>query len=167
MWLYATPFLTINCNLAEKDMVIKEINLNERIVQQLISFSEDWEKENSCHGYRKNNLSDIEDKRVFLAMEGIEIYGYLFGHNEIAEKDTSVYKAGAKCFEIDELYVKPQFRNCGIGKELFRYVEKEVSCEVDIIKLNTATKNFSAILHFYINELGMEFWSATLFKKIK
>lgn len=78
-----------------------------------------------------------------------------------------MYKAGAKCFDIDGLYVKPQFRNRGIGKELFRYVEKEVSYEVDIIKLNTATKNFSAILHFYIYELGMEFWSVTLFKTIK
>jgi hypothetical protein len=33
--------------------------------------------------------------------------------------------------------------------------------------LTTATKNFRAILHFYIDELGMDFWSARLFKKIK
>lgn len=148
-------------------MIIQEVNLTDRIMQQLISFSGDWEKENSCRGYRKNNLNDIKSKRVFLAMEENKIYGYLFGHNETAEKDTSVYKAGTKCFEIDELYVKPQYRNRGIGKKLFRYVEKEVSSEVDFIKLNTATKNFSAILHFYINELGMEFWSATLFKIIR
>lgn len=148
-------------------MVIKEVNLTDRIVQQLIFFSEDWEKENSCHGYRKNNLNDFEGKRVFLAVEGTDIYGYLFGHNEIAEKDTSIYKSGAKCFEIDELYVIPQFRNRGIGKKLFQYAEKEVASNVDIIKLNTATKNFKAILHFYIDELGMEFWSATLFKTIK
>ena len=31
----------------------------------------------------------------------------------------------------------------------------------------TATKNFRAILRFYIDELGMAFWSARLYKKIE
>lgn len=148
-------------------MVIKEVNLTNDIAQQLIFLSEDWEKENSCHGYCKNNLNDIEGKRVFISMEENAIQGYLFGHNEIIEKDTSVCKSGSRCFEIDELYVKPQFRNQGIGKKLFQYVVKEVTPVADIIRLSTATKNFRAILNFYINELGMEFWSATLFKIIK
>lgn len=148
-------------------MVIKEVPLTDGIARQLIAFSEDWEKENICRGYRKNDFSDMKGKRVFLATEGNEIYGYLFGHTETAEKDTSVYKAGSKCFEIDELYVKPQFRKCGIGKRLFRFVEKEVSSDADVIRLNAVTKNFNAILHFYIDELGMEFWSATLFKTLK
>ena len=70
-------------------------------------------------------------------------------------------------FEIDELYVKPQYRNCGIGQKLFRYAEKAVSPDMNLIMLITATKNFRAILHFYIDELGMDFWSASLFKKIR
>ena len=32
--------------------------------------------------------------------------------------------------------------------------------------LSTATKNWQAIFHFYLDELGMEFWSARLFKRI-
>ena len=147
-------------------MIVKEADLTNIIFQQLISLSADWEKENSCYGYRKNNFEDIEGKRVFLAMEENTIQGYLFGHNEIIEKDTSVCKSGTRCFEIDELYVKPQLRNRGIGKRLFQYAEEKISSDVDIIRLSTATKNFRAILHFYISELGMEFWSATLFKII-
>ena len=37
---------------------------------------------------------------------------------------------------------------------------------MNLIMLITATKNFRAILHFYIDELGMDFWSTSLFKKI-
>jgi hypothetical protein len=32
--------------------------------------------------------------------------------------------------------------------------------------LSTATKNWKAIFHFYLDELGMKFWSARLFKKV-
>lgn len=145
-------------------MTVEEVKLTEVVLEQLLSLSEDWEKENSCHGYQKNRLGDIEGNRIFLAVEDNMVIGYLFGHKEIAEKTTSVYQAGTEYFEIEELYVKPAFRSCGIGKRLFQYVEREVADEVDMIMLSTATKNFRAILHFYIDELGMEFWSARLFK---
>ena len=34
------------------------------------------------------------------------------------------------------------------------------------IFLSAATKAYKRTLHFYIDELGMEFWSARLFKKL-
>ena len=147
-------------------MKINEVNLTPTIIDKLISLSGDWEKENSCHGYAKNDINDLEGKRVFLATDGDEISGYLFGHSEITDRDTSIYKAGTKYFEVDEIYVKPQLRNQGIGKKLFEYAEAQISPEVEMIMLGTATKNFRAILHFYIDELGMQFWSARLFKKL-
>ena len=148
-------------------MTFKEVNLTEEILEQLISLSKDWEEENSSYGYRKNTLEDIEGNRIFFAVEDGTVAGYLLGHKEVAEKTTSVCQSGTKYFEIEELYVKPLFRNHGVGKKLFQYVEREVAAEVDMIMLGTATKNYRAILHFYIEELGMEFWSARLFKKIR
>ncbi len=148
-------------------MIIKEVELTQKIAEQLIALSNEWEQENSCFGYVKNEANEFAGKRVFLAMDGEVICGYLFGHNEIAEKDTSIYKKGQEYFEIDELYVRPQCRNRGIGKELFRFAEKTVSADVNLIMLATATKNLRAILHFYIDELCMEFWSACLYKNIR
>lgn len=148
-------------------MILKEVNATEDVVEQLISLSEYWEKENSCYGYQKNTLDDIKGNRIFLAVEDNIVIGYLFGHKAVAEKATSVYQADTNYFEIEELYVIPAFRNKGIGKRLFKYVEREVAAEVDMIMLSTATKNFRAILRFYLDELGMEFWSARLFKKLR
>ena len=148
-------------------MTFKEVELTEAIAKQLMSLSEDWEREDICRGYRSNELRDLDGNRIFLALEGDAAVGYLFGHREIAEKATSVYPAGAEYFEVEELYIKPEFRNRGIGKRLFQYVEAEVAAEADMIVLSTSTKNFRAVLHFYIDELGMEFWSARLFKRIR
>jgi len=50
---------------------------------------------------------------------------------------------------------------------LFRYAEESVKSETEYMVLSTATKNWKAIFHFYLDELDMTFWSARLFKKIK
>ena len=147
-------------------MTIKEIKLSECVAVRLIALSKEWERENSCYGYRSNSADDLKEKRVFVATDNDLICGYLFGHCTTTEKDTSIYKAKTAYFEIEELYVKAQYRNRGIGKKLFLYAEKAVSPDVDMIMLTAAAKNFRAVLHFYIDELGMEFWSVRLFKRI-
>ena len=61
----------------------------------------------------------------------------------------------------------PRCRCSGIGKALFRYAEQQIKkTGIEFIMLSTATKNYKSILHFYIEELGMDFWSARLFRKI-
>ena len=58
-------------------------------------------------------------------------------------------------------------RDRGLGRRLFEGAEAAVSAEAEFILLSTATKNWRAILHFYLEELGMEFWSARLYKKLR
>ena len=74
---------------------------------------------------------------------------------------------GTPFFEVEELYVMPSYRSKGIGARLFQFTEESVSAEVDYMMLSTATKNWKAIFHFYLDELDMTFWSARLFKRIK
>ena len=44
--------------------------------------------------------------------------------------------------------------------------EDAVRGEAEVLFLSTASKNWRAILHFYIDELGMEFWNARLYKRL-
>ena len=76
--------------------------------------------------------------------------------------------AGTPYFEIEELYVVTAHRSKGIGRRLFALAEETARQDgLPYLMLSTATKNARAILHFYLDELGMEFWSARLFKSLE
>ena len=148
-------------------MDIYEARLNDVLLERLISLSADWEAEDSTYGYRKNGRGDIEGNRIFLAEQDGRLVGYLFGREAKAERATSIMADGTPYFEVEELYVIPEFRNQGVGRALFQFVEQELKATgMEYMMLSTATKNYQRVLHFYIDELGMDFWSARLFKKL-
>lgn len=141
--------------------------LTDELTAQLIACSADWEAENSCFGYRKNEIDDLLGRRVFIAEADGALIGYLFGLTERTKQDTSVAPADTPYFELEELYVVPRWRSCGVGRALFQMAEEAARAEgLPLLMLGTATKNWRAILHFYLDELGMEFWSARLFKRL-
>lgn len=147
-------------------MEIREEKLTEKLTEELIALSRGWESENSCRGYRENRREDLEGRRVFTAREDGRLIGYLFGLTETEDEGNSVTKKGAAYFELEELYVVPERRSQGIGRALFSFAEKALAGEAEQILLGTATKDWRKVLHFYIEELGMDFWSARLFKKL-
>ena len=147
-------------------MTFHEVNLNEEVLDLLIRFSEDWAAENSCYGYRPNDRTDIEGRRIFFAEDGGIVAGYLFGRVYPSEQMKSIMPEGTPCFEVEELYIVPGRRSQGVGAKLFRYTEEAVKPEAEYMVLSTATKNWKAIFHFYLDELDMTFWSARLFKRI-
>ena len=140
--------------------------LDERTVQSLIELSKKWEKENCCHGIVANTKDDLKEP-LSVAIENDEIVGYIFGHYYVPENRTSYIEIGSKCFMIDELYILPEYRSLGIGKKLFKRLENEVSGHCTYITLSTSTKDYKKILHFYVDELGMDFHSAFLIKTSK
>ena len=143
-----------------------ETELTPAVLEALKQMSADWAAENSCRGYYANDESDIRGNRIFLALEGDTPVGYLFGRVARAKRTSTVMEENTPYFEVEELYIVPGWRSRGVGGALFRYAESQVKQDAEYILLSTATKNWKAILHFYIDEMGMDFWSARLFKKI-
>ena len=144
----------------------KRATLDEDTVAQLIDLSYVWEKENNVWGLRHNDRSDLMEPCI-VAKDGPKIVGYVFGEYNKNEKLSSFAKIGDTFFYVEELYVLPEYRSQGIGRELFRLLEEEVRDQAQFITLSTATKDYPRILKFYAEELDMTFFSAYLFKKTK
>ena len=135
-------------------------------IKRLLDLSLMWEKEDSCYGYRANTEDDLKDRYILAAYDD-ELIAYVFGKEEVQEKQTSVIDKNMHYFEIEELYVHPSYRSRGIGKQLMENLEKELKKKGQkMMVLSTATKNWKAIMHFYIDEIDMNFWSARLYKHL-
>ena len=135
-------------------------------IKRLLELSLMWEKEESCYGYRANTEDDFQDCYILAAYDD-ELIAYIFGKEEIQDKQTSLIDKNMHYFEIEELYVHPSYRSRGIGKQLMENLEKELKKKGQkMMVLSTATKNWKAIMHFYIDEIDMNFWSARLYKHL-
>ncbi len=144
---------------------IQKVSLTKEIKAELIAMSALWESENSCYGYRANTAEDFEKQDIFVAdIDGLTA-GYLLCHTCTQEKESCTVPKGSMCLEIEELYILPEHRSCGIGKALYNAAVESYADAVDYVTLTTATKNYKSVLHFYIDELDMTFWNARLFQK--
>ena len=137
--------------------------LNKETIDKLIQLSNKWYCENCSYGMVVNTADDISEP-LLVAIDKDEIVGYIFGHYYVNENKTSYIDIGSYCFMLDELYVLPEYRGQGIGRELFKRLESEINNSCAYITLNTSTKDYKKILHFYVDELDMDFYSAFLIK---
>lgn len=127
-----------------------------------------FEREECCNGIVADNQDYFSDKKVAVAKIDNTIVGYCYGKFELKEKDTSKFRKGQKSFYLEELYIDKSFRNQEIGRMLYRFIESyaiENGC--DWIETTAVSKNYKSLLSFYIDILGMEFWSAEMIKTLK
>lgn len=133
----------------------------------ICKLSRNWALENGTRGYAANVPDDLADARCYLARDGDALIGFAIGRCCIASGMSAAIPDGARYFELDELYVMPEKRNRGYGREIFCRIEEMVRREgVTYLHLITATKDYNRIFNFYIEKNGMTFWSAELFKAL-
>ena len=136
---------------------------------ELIEMSDEWEKEFSSIGYLKNESKDLENQRLIIALDTDtnKLVGYLYGHKYKTRNSSATIPENSKVFELEEIYVKKDYRSMGIGTTMFKAIEDKLKNEgVTYITLTTKTKDYKKIFHFYIEEMGMTFWHARLFKEL-
>lgn len=144
-------------------MVIRKIEKLDEVLETLLDMSKAWEREQSCNGYVANARSDIEGHDIFIAEENSAVLGYAFGRSYVSKLEHSCIPTGSECYEVDEIYVLSSHRSQGIGGALMHELQRyaaEKNCKY--MTLSTGTKNYRAILHFYIDKIGMFFRSASL-----
>ena len=139
--------------------------LDETTLRDLIELSKKWVAEDCSYGMVANTAKDIQ-KPLCVAVDNNKIIGYVFGHFYTMENKSSYIDIGSNCFSVDEIYVLPEYRNQGVGKELFKQMEKRVKDSCLYVTLSTSTKDYKKILHFYVEELDMNFHSAFLIKSL-
>lgn len=136
-------------------------------LDEVVRLGKKFESEKCCNGIIADDKEYFSDKKVVIAKLNDTVAGYCYGKFEIKQKDAGKFKKGQKIFYVEELYVDKPYRGEKIGHKLFSFVEnyaKENGCEW--IETTAVSKNYKALLSFYIDKLNMEFWSAEIIKKL-
>ncbi|MDR3314384.1 MAG: GNAT family N-acetyltransferase [Oscillospiraceae bacterium] len=124
-----------------------------------------WAAEGITWGVVPTNQKDFAKKELWLCCLGGEIIGYAAGCVQ-DKAHLAVFPGKASCFELEELYLAPEQRGCGIGGAFFRYLEAQLRQQgVTRLTLSTATKDSERILRFYRTQ-GMGIWTTVLFKEL-
>jgi len=136
-------------------------------IDEVVRLSKEFELEGCCNGVKSDDREYFLARKVVIAVDEGRIIGYAHGSEEVEEKERSYAKAGDKYFELDEIYVEKEHRCQGVGKMLYWYLEAMASMKgCKTVRLNAVSKDYKKLLNLYIDELGMEFISAYLVKKI-
>ncbi len=152
----------------EKDILIKKQEFSLDLIEKLIPLSQDWIDEDISYGIVKNSVDDFLGKDIYVAYCNDMVIGYLLARSTIEEKGNSIIKKGSKVYYIEELYVSKKYRSQNIGKGLFNLAQQYArNNSINYIDLITSDKDYKRIFNFYIEQLGMEFFSANLIKELK
>ena len=131
----------------------------------MLRLSKLWANENCCPAYYENDATEYINHDVYLAIDEGIIIAYALGHISVQKEETSFNKIGEKAFELDEIYVIRTHRDKGVGKELYRFLEKDILDKVDVIGVIATSYQYNRLLKFYIEELGLQFNHALLVKR--
>ena len=132
----------------------------------LLALSKEWAEEEITYGYAPTGEEQFASCRCWAAEIDGEVVGYAAGGAKTAPRHTDIQQAGDRYFELEELYVRPDFRNRGLGRLLLERVEKDARQDgLAQLMLGAANRDHAPLLHFYLRE-GMAPHSFRMFKQL-
>ncbi|HPX45130.1 MAG TPA: GNAT family N-acetyltransferase [Bacteroidales bacterium] len=149
------------------NLSIKKEEFSGELVEKLIPLSVIWKKEKITNGLVENTVIDFLEKDIYVVYNNNSIIGYALAKTYKESEASPTIKKNSIVYDIEEFYILPTYRNQLIGSKLYQYIEENVKDKVDVIQLISATKDYKRALNFYVEMLGMEFFTAKLFKKVR
>ena len=126
-----------------------------------------WSEEDNTHGFVPENQQQIENAldSYLVAEVGGSIVGFISGAVRTSE-GTAVIPAGESYFDVDNLYVMPEFRNRGVGSSLItRRLAQAKQQGVSYALVYSAAKNIEEIVKFYERH-NFQSWYVQMFRKL-
>jgi GNAT superfamily N-acetyltransferase len=149
------------------NLTIRKEEFSIELVEKLIPLSVVWKKEKITNGLVENTVLDFLEKDIYVVYDDNSIIGYALAKSYNENESAPTIEQKTIIYDIEEFYILPTFRNQLIGSKLYQYIEDRIKDKADVIQLITSTKDYKRTLHFYIEMLGMDFFTAKLFKKVK
>ncbi len=128
----------------------------------VLSMSDALVAEGCCNGMVNDTLDDLAKENILVAVQGGQIIGYAYGRVAQAQRNRGRVRKGEAVFDIEEVYVRPDHRKEGVGKLLCEALlaqGRAAGCHA--AQLVAVNKDYAALLRFY-EQMGMEFWCATM-----
>jgi len=139
-------------------------------IDVILQMDELWEAEDIAHEYITENLEEYTAKLkrfpeyILVAESNGTLVGYINGSIHNNEDGLAVIPAGETYLEIENLYVKPEFRHKGIGGRLMQsLLEVAEGNGIRRFILATDNKQMDKMLSFY-KRFGFNIWFARLYK---
>jgi 8-oxo-dGTP diphosphatase len=149
------------------NIIIKQFT--SEYAEAVVKLQQQWVYENITYGFIAEAVESVltlPNDYFYIALDGETVVGYVTAE-VIRHNEYNIFPAGADYLQINDLYVKAEYRNAHIGEKLLKTAEEAAERNgITHILISSATKDADAVRRFYTRN-GYNIWTTCFFKNQK
>lgn len=91
----------------------------------------------------KADIDNCVNDSPYLEGYVLEYHGEIIGYGMLAKSYSTEF--GKPCIWIEDLFVKKEYRGCGIGSSFFKFIEEKYPCSVFRLEVEAENKRAIAV----------------------